>query len=100
MIRSILPIGSLILLIIIYYNKKTYSQIFIAGQYNSGCYYYDFNPDTTIVGPCVHISDTTQPAIVPIDINGDGVNDVFIYSFGWWVNGWGYAETSVMLSLN
>ncbi len=30
---------------------KSHSQYIVAGQHDSGCYFYDINPDTTITGP-------------------------------------------------
>ena len=49
--RKIFIILHCLTFLVIFSALKSYSQYIIAGQHDSGCYFYDINPDTTITGP-------------------------------------------------
>jgi hypothetical protein len=63
-----------------------YPKYFLAGQRNATDYYIDIVPDTTLVGPDNH-SENLPPAKFNIDIDGNGVNDLYLSAIGAWANG-------------
>ncbi len=73
------------------------SQVFLAGQHNSGNYYYDIDPDTTLIGPQVH-GPYFPPATYPFDINNDGINDVYLYAWGSQSQGFNEKEVSIRIN--
>ena len=73
------------------------AQSFLAGQHSASNYYVDFNPDTTMTGPNNHELPWLPATRFDIDINGDGINDFELYSYGSWSNGAGDSELSIKI---
>jgi len=86
------------IMFIMLFGLNSHSQYIIAGQHDSGCYFYDIDPDSTIVGPNNHPPVNLPPAVYWVDINGDSFNDVFFYSRGEWVNGTGWGESKLRIN--
>ena len=86
--------GWLVLSLLVGCTVDAYSQYFLAGRHNTGNYYFDIDPDTTLTGPNVH-AVPLPAAIFDIDINGDGVKDFYLYSYGSWINGTGYSKITI-----
>jgi len=80
--------------------SEAFSQNFLAGQHNVSDYYVNIDPDTTVIGPNNHGGNPLPAAIYQIDLNGDSVNDFYLYSYGFWMNGFGNGELSVNSSEN
>jgi len=76
-------------------NSNAFSQYFYAGQHNSNNFFVDLNPDTTLIGVYVNYYDTTPPTIFPFDMNGDGVDDVYLKGYGTWHNSDGSYSTDI-----
>lgn len=75
-------------------------QFFIAGQYNASNYFHDVNPDTTMYGPWDHQPPFHPPAKFEIDINGDGINDFYLYSYGSYSLASSQAKTKICVHNN
>jgi len=73
----------------------SYSQYIIAGHHNADNYFHDVIPDTTMYGPYNHHEPFIPAAEFHIDINGDGTNEFFLYSYGVYALGFGAKETSI-----
>ena len=72
------------------------SQFIIAGNDNTVGYIYDYNPDTTVIGPYVYGGNPNIPsAFLYIDIDADGDQDVYLESWGSWTNGAGSYFTAI-----
>lgn len=71
-----------------------HAQYILAGCHQSGNYFIDIIPDTTLIGPYTHIPPQ-PPATYQIDIDGDNINDFELYSHGLWMNGGGGKQISI-----
>ncbi len=95
--RNFLFRSELIVFIFLCCALTSQSQYFIAGQHDLSSYFFDVEPDSTLVGPNNHPPQMLPPAIYHIDINNDGINDFELYSYGDWVNGSGESEISIRI---
>ena len=76
------------------FSPDAYSQYVLAGQHGATNCFYDVNPDTTLVGPNNHATNY-PPAKYSIDLDGDGVRDLYLSAIGFWVNGMGYSKVAI-----
>lgn len=67
---------------------RSNAQSIVAGQYGQWDYYYDYSPDSLMYEP-----STWGIVLLPVDLNGDGMNDVTLHVFYEMPNNWGH-ETS------
>ena len=86
--KNVYLICSLVLSLFMGMTIDSYSQYYLAGQYNAGSYFFNLIPDSTIVGPNNH-GPGPPPASYRIDIDGNGVDDFYLQSYGEWANGFG-----------
>lgn len=82
------------LCLILLYSFNGHTQSVLAGCHQSGDFFVDIIPDTTLVGPNTHIPPQ-PPATFQIDIDGDHSDDFELYSLGFWMNGGGGTQISI-----
>jgi len=88
--------SSLLLILMLFLPFYGLSQVIIAGNDNTVGYIYDYNPDTTIIGPYIQGGNPNIPsAFLYFDIDADGDNDVYLESRGSWTNGAGNYFTAI-----